>query len=107
MSFDISIACMIDDKLSKSRESFAEHLMHLIDDRGITDAQAYKRSNIDRRLFFKIKNNEGYTPTKRTICAFAIGLQLSKKEADLILKKAGYSFAGTSDFDIYITIHVV
>ena len=56
MSFDISIACMIDDKLSKSRESFAEHLMHLIDERGITDAQAYKRSNIGRRLFSKIKN---------------------------------------------------
>ena len=92
----------LDQMLDNVDESFGEMLLRMIDKRGMTDAACYKRANVDRRLFNKIKNNPGYRPSKQTALAFAIALRLSLDEAKELLMKAGFALSHSSKTDIVV-----
>ena len=92
----------LDDLLAHLDAGFSETLLKLIDRSGKKDAEVYKKANVDRKLFSKIRNNPDYKPSKPTAVAFAIALELSLPETRDLIARAGYALSPSSKFDVII-----
>lgn len=97
----------LDFEISRMDEPFSQTLLRLIDAKGKTDVEVYKKANIDRKLFSKIRKGNGYTPRKSTILALCIALELSLEETDELLARAGYAFSHASKFDIIVEYFIL
>ena len=96
----------LDDLPDALDEPFSDTLLRLIDAKGLDDVSVYKRANLDRKLFSKIKSAKDYHPSKRTVIALAIALELSQSEADDLMMRAGYAFSPSQLSDVIISFFI-
>ena len=92
----------LDDLLKDMDAGFSETLLTLIDCTGKKDSEIYKKANVDRKLFSKIRNNPAYKPSKATALAFAIALELDLEETKDLIARAGFALSHSSKFDVII-----
>ena len=93
----------IDDFIKKEKDDpFSTFLFFLIDRNNLKDSDVYHKANIDRRLFSKIRSNEEYHPSKETVIALGLALELNIEELEQLLKKASYSLPKNNVFDLII-----
>ncbi len=100
--FSAGIVRRLRNLMHQSRETFRDMLLRLIDERGLTDPEVYKRANLDRRLFSKIRSNPEYQPTKNTVLALCISLRLNLDQTTDLLRLAGFALSPTSKSDLII-----
>ena len=92
----------LEDLLDSLDEPFSTTLLALIDERGMTDVQVYKRANMSRQLFSKIRSDANYRPTKKTALALAIALGLDLEETKSLLARAGFTLTHSSKSDVIV-----
>ena len=92
----------LDGMLNNLDRGFSETLLDLIDKTGKKDSEIYKKANVDRKLFSKIRNNVNYKPSKATALAFAIALELDLDETSDLLSRAGYALSQSSKLDVIV-----
>ncbi len=102
MSSTLAANRNIESLMGQMEETFSQRLLRLIDERGMTDSEAYNKAYIDRRHFSKIRKDVNYTPNKKTVLAFAIALELSIDEAKDLLNSAGFALSRSSKTDIIV-----
>ena len=90
----------LDDLMANMGETFQQMLLRLIREKGREEVDVYKGAYKDKKLFYKIRNNVNYQPTKHTIYAFALSLQLSLDETKDLLQTAGFAMSKSNQFDV-------
>lgn len=106
----VSEVCMpesLDDVMSHIGETFQERLLRLIDERNVSDVEVYKKANIDRKLFSKIRCNTDYKPKKKTAVALAIALELNLSETEDLLGRAEIALSPSNKFDLIIRYFIM
>ena len=95
------------EMLAQMDDSFAVTLLKLIDAKGLTDVECYKKANVSKQTWYKIMNEANYKPSKNTVLSFAIALELSLEETDDLLATVGFTLSNSSKFDVIIEYFLI
>ena len=99
-------AASLEDMLRQADAGFTETLLNLIDKTGKKDSEIYKKANISKQHFSKIRNNPNYKPTKPTAIALALALELDLEQTKELIGRAGYALSNSSKFDLIIRFFI-
>ena len=97
----------LEKMLSKMDDTFAVTLLKLIDVKGITDVECYKKANVSKQTWYKIMNEKNYKPSKNTVIAFAIALELTLEETNHLLSTVGFTLSKSNKFDVIIEYFLI
>ena len=92
----------LEAKLKRIKETFPKYLLRYIAERGLNQVDMYKRAHLDRRVFSKLRNEENYMPSERTIWAVALAMELTLDEALKLFNEAGYTLSDRVKDDVII-----
>ncbi|MCH3915552.1 MAG: hypothetical protein LKE29_09895 [Acidaminococcaceae bacterium] len=106
MDYCMSRSRNLRDVVSEVEESFSQHLMRYIREHGLRDADVYKKANIDRKLFSKIKNEVEYKPSKVTALVLALALEMNLDETKDLIGRAGYALSHSDKRDLIIEYYI-
>ena len=95
------------DLLEEESLGFSQTLLNLIDQTGKKDPEIYKKANVDKKLFSKIRNNPNYKPSKTTALAFAVALELDLDETKDLIGRAGYALTSCSKADLIVAYYIM
>lgn len=98
----VSKAMSLEDMLKQADAGFSETLLKLIDKTGKKDSEIYKKANLSKQHFSKIRNNPNYKPSKPTAIALALALELDLEQTKDLIGRAGYALTNSSKFDLII-----
>lgn len=96
----------LSDVVGQVGMTFSQRLFAFIDEKGLTNAEVYKRAGIDRKLFSKIQCDAGYRPSKKTALALCVALELNLDETKDLIARAGYALSPSSVFDLIIEFFI-
>ena len=96
----------LDEFLNKTGDTFRQRLFQLIDEKGMDDVTVYKKANIDRKVFSRIRCKEDYKPKKKTAVALCVALELNMRDMLDLLARAEIAFSPSSKFDMVIAYFV-
>ena len=99
-------ATTLEDILDQTDAGFTETLLKLIDETGKKDSEIYKKANVSKQHFSKIRNNPYYQPTKATAIAFALALELDVDQTNDLIGRAGYTLTRSSRFDLIVQYYI-
>ena len=99
-------ALTLEDALKAADIGFSEALLQLIDKTGKKDSEIYKKANISKQHFSKIRNNPDYKPTKPTAIALALALELDLEQTKELIGRAGYALTNSSKFDLIVQFFI-
>ena len=102
-----SMSDKLENIIKKPGKNFAETLFNYIDEKGLDDVSVYKKANVSRKVFSKIKSNSNYTPKKNTVLAFAVAMELSLPETQDLLSRAGYALSPSSISDLIVQYYII
>lgn len=106
VSGDLGMPDELAERLAHLDASFSEALLALVDERGLTDAQVYRRANLSRQLFSKIRSRPDYRPSKPTAVALALALGLTLPQTQELLAHAGLTLSRSSKFDVIVEFYL-
>ena len=92
----------LNKRVFQLQRTFSERVLELIDERGLSDVAVYKRANLDRKLFSKLRSDREYRPSKRTAVALCVALELTLEQTDDLLRRAGYALSPSSRMDVIV-----
>jgi hypothetical protein len=86
----------------KIKDTWQQSVFHFIDLKGYKDPDVYKRANLSKQTFSKIRSDMYYQPNKDTALQMCIGLMLNIDETKDLLAKAGFALSNGIKRDLVV-----
>lgn len=100
------VGCSLEEAMQQLEETFSQRLLSLMAEKGMTASEVYKRANLDRKHFSKIRLDRNYQPKKTTVLALAVALRLNLSETKAFLQTAGFALTHSSKLDVIVEFFI-
>lgn len=96
----------LNERMKHLSDTFQQYLLYLIEVKGLTNTEVYKRAIMTKQLFSKIKVNPDYHPDKATAMRLCVGAKLNLDETKDLMARAGYALSPCDKRDIIFSFFI-